>query len=295
VLRQPCTTIEDYVEAYIATLPKETPGWRNREGANVVLQSQIKGAQRRREAWKQAKPFWGGLSLADIDAETSQDYQAWRGKALNTMRHELGVVRSSLAYAHSKKLIEAVPPVILPAIPPSSVDHLSKADFKRFLTGCSMPHVTLFAILGVTTGARTTAILQAKWDQVDWQRCQLNLNPVGADMDGLKPRVTVALNGRAMDALREAKAGATSDYIIEYHGGAVINVRKGIEAAVVRTKIPCHPHMFRHSAAVWMAEDRVPMEEIAAFLGHKNVAITIRIYARFNPDYLQRAARSLDW
>jgi integrase len=44
-----------------------------------------------------------------------------------------------------------------------------------------------------------------------------------------------------------------------------------------------------------MAEDRVPMAEIAAYLGHKDLNITVRTYARFAPDYLREAAKSLDW
>ena len=86
-----------------------------------------------------------------------------------------------------------------------------------------------------------------------------------------------------------------TDYVIEYHGSPVASIMQGIRAAAVRSGIPCHPHMFRHSAAVWMAEARVPMEEIAAFLGHRNVQITIRTYARYNPDYLRKAAVELDW
>ena len=36
------------------------------------------------------------------------------------------------------------------------------------------------------------------------------------------------------------------------------------------------------------------MPEIARFLGHKNSRITEEVYARFSPDFLSRAARSLD-
>jgi len=54
------------------------------------------------------------------------------------------------------------------------------------------------------------------------------------------------------------------------------------------------PHVFRHSAAVWMAEGGVPMEEIAQFLGHSDVEITRKVYARYSPDYLQKAAKALE-
>lgn len=61
-----------------------------------------------------------------------------------------------------------------------------------------------------------------------------------------------------------------------------------------RSKIKVTAHMFRHSAAVWMAEGGVPMSEIAQYLGHSNTSITERIYARYSPDYLRNAARHLE-
>ena len=75
----------------------------------------------------------------------------------------------------------------------------------------------------------------------------------------------------------------------------MLDIKKGIAAAALRSGIKVHPHMFRHSAAVWMAEDRVPMAEIASFLGHRDLNITVRIYAKYHPEYLRQAARSLAW
>jgi integrase len=43
-----------------------------------------------------------------------------------------------------------------------------------------------------------------------------------------------------------------------------------------------------------MAEDGVPMGEIASFLGHSDSRITERVYARFSPQHLRRAAKSLE-
>ena len=39
------------------------------------------------------------------------------------------------------------------------------------------------------------------------------------------------------------------------------------------------PHVLRHTAAVWMAEGKVPMDEIAQYLGHKDSLVTTSIYA----------------
>ena len=52
----------------------------------------------------------------------------------------------------------------------------------------------------------------------------------------------------------------------------------------------------RHeAAAVHMAEAGIPMEEIAQYLGHEDVGVTRKVYARFSPAHLQRAAAVLDY
>jgi len=43
-----------------------------------------------------------------------------------------------------------------------------------------------------------------------------------------------------------------------------------------------------------MAEAGVPMSEIAQYLGHSSTNVTERVYARFSPDYLRKAAAALD-
>lgn len=250
----------------------------------------LRDEKRKREAWAAAKGYWANVPVSLIDDALSRSYLKWRDRATNTMRNELSLVRSALSWMYKKE----APKVIVPGIPPSQVGHISKADFKQFLTGCGMPHVRLFAILAVTTGARKTALLEAKWDQVDWDRGHLSLNAAGR-VQSHKKRATVPLNGMAMEALREAKDGATCHHIIEYHSGPMLDIKKGIAAAAARSGVEVRPHMLRHSAAVWMAEARVPMAEIASFLGHADINITTQIYARFSPDHLREAADALTW
>jgi Site-specific recombinase XerD len=247
--------------------------------------------KRKREAWKAAQGFWANINVDDVDAPMSFAYMAWRKRATNTMRNELSLVRTALHWAKGDK----APKVHVPGIPDSEVSHLTKDQFRKLLDGCASPHVKLFCILGVTTGGRKSAILETKWEQVDFDRRLLNLNPKDREQKGNKRRATVALNDRAMEALREAKEGATTEYVVEFRGDKLGDIKKGIAAAGARAGIKVHPHMFRHTAAVWMAEDRVPMTEIASFLGHKDTTITTRVYARYHPDFLREAARSLDW
>jgi integrase len=52
--------------------------------------------------------------------------------------------------------------------------------------------------------------------------------------------------------------------------------------------------LLRHTAAVLMAENGVPMSEISQYLGHNSTETTERVYARYSPDYLRKAAGVLN-
>lgn len=255
----------------------------------------LPGAKRSREAWTAAATYWRRIRPGLVDKAMCQDYARQRGRAANTVRNELSTIRSALKWAKAERLIETSPTLWMPPIPDSAVEHLSKAEFKLFLAGCSAPHVVLFAQLAVLTGARATALLQLPWDRVDIGRRLLNLNPRWRQQIANKRRAVVTINDTLLPLLTEARDAAQTAFVIEYRGGPIKAVKTAFAAASKRSRVECHPHMLRHTAAVWMAEARVPMEEIAAYLGHTNIATTAKVYARFSPDYLQRAGQALTW
>lgn len=99
------------------------------------------------------------------------------------------------------------------------------------------------------------------------------------------------------DALRpyllEARSGATCDAVIEFAGGRVASVKTGFHAACRRAGLAgVTPHTLRHTAATWMAHGRVPMAEIARYLGDSE-RTTEKVYAKHSPDYLRGAAKVL--
>ena len=61
-----------------------------------------------------------------------------------------------------------------------------------------------------------------------------------------------------------------------------------------RAGVNCSSNVLRHTAAVWMAEDGVPMQVIAQHMGYDDSRTTEHNYARFSPDYLRDAAASLE-
>jgi len=54
-------------------------------------------------------------------------------------------------------------------------------------------------------------------------------------------------------------------------------------------------HELRHTAAVHLLGAGIPIEKVSQYLGHSNVQITFKTYARFLPDQMQDAAEVLDF
>jgi len=263
--------------------------------AYLKNKSEIASIKRARVAWKAAAPFWSKIPIGRVDTTTATDYRQVRAhcKAI-TVRNELAVIRAALNWSVKEKLCQSAPFIQMPPLPASTVGHLSKVEFRKLLGGVGRPHIALFMKLAVATGARTNALLDLTWDRVNFTRGIITLNPIER-VQTSKYRAVVKMNGQIAQTLTEAKEGAMSEYVIEHGRGKVGSIKRGFAAACERSGIKATPHMLRHSAAVWMAEAGVPMTEVAQFLGHTDSRITERVYARFGPEFLARAADALEY
>ena len=247
--------------------------------------------------WKALQHFFAGkladgITEADCSAYTLKRRE--QGRKDGTIWTELGRLRMALRWAEKTRLIERAPHIWRPAPGPPRDKHLSRDQARAVVAACSMPHIRLFCVLALTTAARAGALLQLTWDRVQFDTGLILLSEPGRDT-GNKRRATVPINAWALPVLTEARASAITGYVIEWAGRPVLSVKKGVSAAGERAGVPwVTPHVFRHSAARWMAEDGVPMAEIAAYLGHTSTAVTERTYARFSPTYLRKAGASLD-
>lgn len=250
------------------------------------------GTERGRYAWLQLKPVFGHLRPGQIDRPLCRAYIQKRRRANaadGTIIKELSVLRAALRWhdPQTRAIVE------LPPAPAPKSRHLSRAEYRALREAAAItPHLHLFIVLAYTTAGRAQAILDLTWDRVDFDAGRVAL---GTGERRAKGRATVPMTEGARQALAEAKPGALTDFVVEYAGRPVKSVKRAFAAAAERAGLPwCSPHVLRHTAAVHMAESGVPIAEIAQYLGHTSPAITYRVYARFSPDYLRRAANALE-
>jgi integrase len=242
--------------------------------------------------WKALEPHFGHRLGKAISREDCREYHKVRkraGKSDSTVLTELEFLRACLRF-HYK---DNAPALWMPPASKPRERYLTQEERDRLFEHIEAPHVRLFVTLALTTGARMGAILDLTWDRVNLEVGTIDLNPAGREITN-KRRVIVSLNSRARKALEEAKPAALTDHVIEYAGQPVASIRKAIRSAAARAKVPCSPHVFRHTAGVMMANADIPMEKIAQRLG-TTVRIAEKHYARYSPSYQKDAADALNW
>ena len=242
-------------------------------------------------------PVFGAMKPMAVTAADCRAYAKARKKAgrqAGTICTELAHLRVCLAWAVKSRMIREAPHIERPQLPPPKERHLSRDEADRVIAAAVAPHVRLFIIMAISTAARATALLELKWDRIDFERGLIVLGDPDRTVRQ-KGRATVPMTNTARAALSAAKEGARTEYVIEHGGAPIKSAKKGVAEAARRAGVKdCTPHVFRHTAAVWMAEDGVPMGQIAALLGHADASITERVYARFAPEHLRTASASLE-
>lgn len=236
--------------------------------------------------------FWHRLGKA-INREDCRDYRtalAKRGLAPSTIRTDLALLRACLRWRYK----DEAPNIWLPPASPPRDRWLTKEEARTIVDAAASPHIRLFLILGLATGARANAILDLTWGRVDFVHGTIDYRPPGRERTN-KRRTVVPMNATARAALEEAHRAALTDHVIEYNGEPVASVKKAIRRLAERTGIPVSPHVLRHTCAVWQAQADVPMQKISQYLGHTSLAMTASTYARYSPSFMQDAGAAAEF
>ena len=247
--------------------------------------------------WKAVGPHFGHLRPDQVSIDTCRAYTKLRRKAKKhdgTIWTELGHLRTVFTWAHKRRLIDHAPAVERPSKPAPKDRWLTRTEVDALLAVPMAHHIKLAILLMLSTAARVGAILELRWDRVDFERGHVDLR--SSDIGPRKGRAVVPMNDGLRAALQAAKGAALSDFVVEWAGGPVQSIKTGFYAAVRLAGLKSvSPHVLRHTAAVTLAASGVSMDRISQYLGHTNVSITQRVYAGFAPDHLRDEAAILDF
>ncbi len=282
------------------------------------LRKEGKSDERAKWAWVALKPVFGGLTPDKVDIEIDVDtgggkverltlchrfavLRAEKGIARDTIWSNLTTLRTAIKFAFDRNLITKRPYVWSPSKGAPRDVVAEESEVQRLISSCVMAHIRLYVMLAVSTGARKGAILDLTWDRVDFERRVIDFRaPIEKGIlnkRGRKGRAVVEFAGLMEVALLEAKEYARSDFVIEYAGDRVKDIKKGLMAAVRRAGLEGRnitSHVLRHSVATWLADESIDMRQIQKMLGHDNIKTTERVYAKYRRGYLTSAANVID-
>ena len=250
-------------------------------------------ADRFKAHWTALQPMFGhrvGASVTRDDCRAFHAQQAAAGYAPSTIRTDLEMLRACLRFHYG----ENAPSIWIPPASKPRDTWLTKEQANEIVDLAETPHIRLFVILALATGARAGAILDLTWDRVNFDLGRIDYRPPGRVQTN-KRRTVVPMNGRARAALTEAHEGRLTDYVIEYGGKPVGSVKKAVQRLSKRSGIHFSPHTLRHTSAVWMAQDNVPMQMISQYLGHTSLRMTEQIYARYSPSFMVDASAATEF
>lgn len=241
-------------------------------------------------AWERMKDTFGALRPDQVTREKCRVYvkkRRDRGRGDNTIRKELTTLRSGLRWnnKNTPALIE------MPSMPKPREVFITKEQFDVLVDSAKSPHIRLFLMLAWFTAARKEALLSLTWDAVDFKGGHIDLGMGVGNKGRARPPISPSLK----KALQDSYKARTTDYVVEWAGDRVGNIRKGFDAAAADAKLGhITPHDLRRSAARRMVEAGIPMHQISQYLGHSSTNVTEKTYARFSPHYLKKAAEALE-
>jgi integrase len=257
----------------------------------------IPGAERLAWAHKPLTRILGAKPPDAISEAECRRYTARRrddGVADATIRTELQALRAALRWAAdpARRLIDAAPRIDMPSRPEPRLRWLTRDEAARLLAACKAHHVKLFVTIALHTGARSGAILALTWDRVDMDRRLVDFREPGRTRTR-KRRVPAPTNDTLHAALAEARAAATTEYVIEWAGAPVARIKHAFRDTATRANLHgVTPHVLRHTAVTWMLQAGVDPWQAAGLVG-MTIEMVQQVYGHHHPDHLRHAARAL--
>jgi integrase len=236
------------------------------------------------------KEYFGDLLPSHLSNSLFKEYAAQQKISAGTLLRRLGILKAAIHYAEGERWIGQQPQFIMPVKSPPPRDvWLKREEVAMLIEKAKSPHIRLFIKIAVSTAARSGAILDLKWDQLDLENRIIDF---GRGF-GNKRRSVVPMNDDVYEALLEAKELAQTDHVVEYNGKPTRAIKKAFSRLCETCEIKASPHVLRHTAATWLVMDGVPLSEVARLLGDSEKTVET-VYGKHSPDYLRRAVTSLN-
>lgn len=232
----------------------------------------------------------GDVRFDALDWSVTRNYIRNRRAKPQTAARELHVLRAALHFCRKVGEIEWTPFIFDDAKPPARERWLTLNEIGRLLDACEDDFVKLWTRIALSTAARAEAILSLTTDRVHFEENIIDFRDPTI-MGKHKPRSVIKMPSSLRPHLEEASRNSQSGYIVERNGKRVREIYSHFKKVAVSAGLDdVTPHIMRHTCAVHMVKNGVPIYEVSRYLGHKTVAITQSNYAKFAPDFMEKSS-----
>lgn len=245
---------------------------------------------------------FAGRTLAFLNMTTCEDYVKVRG-AQAAARRELEDLRAAVRHHWKKGLCTVLVPVVLPDKGEARERWLTRDEAALLLwTAWRRPkarHLARFILVGLYSGTRSGAICGAAMEPtegrgwIDTERGVFYRRAIGRKKSK-KRQPSIRIPPQLLAHIRRWDAkGIAGGSLIEWNRRPVLRVSKGFASLVKATGLRnVSPHILRHTAITWQAQEGVPPHEICGFFG-----ITMKmfeeVYGHHHPDFQSNAVNAL--
>jgi integrase len=268
---------------------------------------------------------FGGMTCAQVSGATCRQYTAGRVAGTigrrkvktGTARRELETLAAALRYSHKERKLLFPIEVTFPEKAPRRERWLTRSEAAALVAGAlgivavahdvktrepvkwarmyqPVYHVARFILLALYTGTRHEAILRMRWGVnssggwFDLDRGVMYRRGQG-EVETNKRRPPAPIPTNLVPHLRRWRRLTTSGPV-EYAGRLILKERRGFNRARYLAGLGSEvtPHILKHTCATWMLQNRVPMWEVAGYLGTSEKIIR-DTYGHHSPDHLPAA------
>jgi integrase/recombinase XerD len=151
---------------------------------------------------------------------------------------------------------------------------IRKDEFSRLLLVAKDDRERSILLLLAGAGLRVGELCSVKVEDIDFEKSYLHIPR--ANTKGKKPR-TVALVPEVVDALHTYLADRRAGWLFPSKAGDHIGSRRVqyiLDAIGARAGIALHPHLLRHSHAVWALDSGISVYDVQKQLGHSSILTT---------------------
>lgn len=233
----------------------------------------------------------GHLALAELTIPAQERFVAdlrAKGLASGTIARILTDLRAGIMRAWKRQEIDRPVHVIAVRGGPGRDGVLEIEELGRmWAVAAHEPHyVSMFLLLALGTGARPGTILDLTREQANVERGYIDLNPPGRGRTAKgRPVVPMA------PVLRPWVATVTAGHLVQLGGHPLGSIKSAFRRLRAKAGLGPEvvPHVLRHTVATHLHLAGVPVDQIAAFLGHSTGRRTTEKYLHHRPEHLAAA------